>query len=75
MSGRFLEVSGRKVWLLEKGSGFPLVYLHGFADVHSVKEDLLSFHEALARKSQVVALAHPGCAQSEEYQDAESIDD
>lgn len=75
MSGRFLEVSGHKVWLLEKGSGFPLVYLHGFADVHSVKENLLPFHEALAQKSQVVAPAHPGCAQSEENQDAESIDD
>jgi pimeloyl-ACP methyl ester carboxylesterase len=75
LSGRILEVNRRKVWLLEKGSGFPLVYLHGFADVHAVKENLLPFHETLAQKSRVMAPAHPGCAHSEEYQDAESIDD
>ena len=49
MSGRTLEINGRKVWLLETGSGAPLLYLHGFADVHAVKESWLPFHEQLAK--------------------------
>ena len=32
--------SGRKVAVLEAGHGEPLVYLHGFADVHGVAGDL-----------------------------------
>ena len=34
---------------LERGRGEPLVYLHGFADVHGVAGDLLPFHQRLAR--------------------------
>ena len=75
MSGRHLDVNGRKVWILESGGGPPLVYLHGFADVHSVKEDWLPFHEHLARKARVIAPAHPGCAQSDENQDIDTIED
>jgi pimeloyl-ACP methyl ester carboxylesterase len=75
MSGRSLEVSGRKVWLLENGSGAPLLYLHGFADVHSVKESWLPFHEQLAKSARVIAPAHPGCAQSDENKDVDVIED
>ena len=75
MSGRALEVNGRKVWLLENGSGAPLLYLHGFADVHSVKESWLPFHEQLARQARIIAPAHPGCAQSDENQDVDVIED
>jgi pimeloyl-ACP methyl ester carboxylesterase len=75
LSGRNVEVNGRKVWLLESGSGAPLVYLHGFADVHSVKESWLPFHELLARQTRVIAPAHPGCAQSDENKDVDSIED
>ncbi len=75
MSGRLLQVDDRKVWLLEEGSGSPLLYLHGFADLHSVKENWLPFHERLLRKARVIAPAHPGCAQSEENGDLESIED
>ena len=38
---RELDVRGRNVALIEAGSGPPLVYLHGFADVHGVAGDLL----------------------------------
>lgn len=75
MSGRFLHLRGRKAWLLEDGSGFPLVYLHGFADVHGVKENWLPFHDELRSRVRLIAPAHPGCARSDEYEDAESIDD
>jgi pimeloyl-ACP methyl ester carboxylesterase len=74
LSGRKLEVNGRKVWILEDGSGPPLLYLHGFADLHSVKESWLPFHEALFRRARVIAPAHPGCAATEEI-DGESIED
>jgi pimeloyl-ACP methyl ester carboxylesterase len=75
LSGRTLEISGRKVWLLESGNGAPLFYLHGFADVHSVKESWMPFHEKLAQHANVIAPAHPGCAQTDENKDIDIIED
>ncbi|HEV8722958.1 MAG TPA: alpha/beta hydrolase [Candidatus Binatia bacterium] len=75
MSGRVIDVNGRKVWLLEHGNGAPLLYLHGFADVHSVKESWLPFHEKLAQHARVIAPAHPGCAQTDENKDIDVIED
>jgi pimeloyl-ACP methyl ester carboxylesterase len=75
LSGNIVDVYGRKVWVLENGSGAPLLYLHGFADVHSVKESWMPFHEQLAKRSRVIAPAHPGCAQSDENKDADAIED
>jgi pimeloyl-ACP methyl ester carboxylesterase len=75
MSGRSIEINGRKVWLLENGSGAPLLYLHGFADVHSVKESWLPFHEQLTKSARVIAPAHPGCAQSDEDKDIDTVED
>ena len=75
MSGRTIEVNGRKVWLLENGGGAPLLYLHGFADVHSVKENWMPFHEQLAQRARVIAPAHPGCAQTDENKDIDVIED
>ena len=46
-----IEIGGRKVALIEAGSGPPLVYLHGFADVHGVSEELLPFHQGLAHEA------------------------
>jgi len=56
-----LDVHGRKVTVLEGGAGAPLVYLHGFADVHGVAGDLQPFHQRLAQSARVIAPAHPGC--------------
>jgi pimeloyl-ACP methyl ester carboxylesterase len=70
-----LDVNRRKVWVLENGSGNLLLYLHGFADVHSVKENWMPFHEQLAQRYRVIAPAHPGCAQTDENNDIETIDD
>ena len=75
MSGNIVEVYGRKVAVLENGSGAPLLYLHGFADVHSVKDGWMPFHERLAKQARVIAPAHPGCAQSDENKDVDAIED
>jgi pimeloyl-ACP methyl ester carboxylesterase len=75
LSGRIFEVNQRKVWMLEEGSGAPLVYLHGFADVHSVTESWLPFHERLFQRGRVIAPAHPGCAQTDENKDIDTIED
>lgn len=75
MSENIVEVNRRKVHVLENGSGSPLLYLHGFADVHSVKEGWLPFHEKLSERARVVAPAHPGCAQTDENKDIESVED
>ena len=57
------------------GSGPPLVYLHGIADVHGAAFDFLPFHRALARRRRIIAPAHPGCAGSAEDESIETIDD
>ena len=75
MSRHSLNVHGRKVDLIEAGEGDPLVYLHGFADVHSVTENWMPFHEQLAQRAHVIAPAHPGCAQTDENKDIDAIED
>jgi pimeloyl-ACP methyl ester carboxylesterase len=75
LSERAIEINGRKVWLLEAGAGAPLLYLHGFADVQSVKESWLPFHEQLAKSARIIAPAHPGCAQSDEDKDIDTVED
>ncbi len=75
MSGQIIEVNKRKVQVLESGSGAPLLYLHGFADIHSVNENWLPFHEQLAKSARLIAPAHPGCAQSDEDKDIDSVED
>ena len=75
MSGNIIEVHGRKIWVLENGSGPPVLYLHGFADVHSVKEHWMPFHEQLSKHARLIAPAHPGCAQSGENNDLDAIED
>ncbi len=75
MSGQTVEINGRKVWFLAEGHGAPLLYLHGFADVHSVKESWLPFHELLAKSARLVAPAHPGCAATDENKDIDVIED
>jgi pimeloyl-ACP methyl ester carboxylesterase len=75
VSGRFLNLKQGKVWLLENGRGAPLIYLHGFADVHSVTESWMPFHDYLAKNARVIAPAHPGCSESDENKDIEAIED
>ncbi|HEY7219136.1 MAG TPA: alpha/beta hydrolase [Candidatus Binatia bacterium] len=75
MSGRIIEINQRRVQVLESGSGAPLLYLHGFADVHSVKENWMPFHEKLAQYARLIAPAHPGCAQTDENKDIDAIED
>ena len=70
-----LEVRSGKVVVMEAGSGAPLVYLHGFADVHGVSADFLPFHEGLAQNHRVIAPAHPGCNGSDELSDGNRVED
>ena len=75
MTARVIEAAGRKVDIFESGDGAPLVYLHGFADLHGVKADPFPFHQALARTRRLIVPAHPGCAGSEEYEDLSTVED
>ncbi|WP_256868352.1 alpha/beta fold hydrolase [Candidatus Entotheonella palauensis] len=52
-----------------------MVYLHGFADIHAASADWMPFHHELLNRFSVVAPAHPGCAQSDERDDIDIIDD
>ncbi len=75
MTARVIEAGGRDVAVFEAGDGAPLVYLHGFADLHGVGADPFPFHQALARARRLVAPAHPGCAESAEYDDLANVED
>lgn len=77
MTARTVTAAGRKVGLVELGSakGDPLLYLHGFADLHAVHGTPSAFHEALAARRKVIAPAHPGCATSDEYPDLMTVED
>src|SRR5262245_42037590 len=72
---RSLNIGGHAVALAEAGSGEPLLYLHGFADVHASHSHWLPFHDALAGQLRLLAPAHPGCHASEENEDIDSIED
>ena len=75
MAHNIIKVAGRDVSILEEGSGDPLVYLHGFADVHGVDAGFLSFHNALASSNRLVAPAHPGVDGSSELSGCHSPED
>jgi pimeloyl-ACP methyl ester carboxylesterase len=75
VSKTVLDLRGRKVAVAEGGRGEPLVYLHGFADVHAVAGDFQDFHLQLCEAARVIAPAHPGCAESDELADGCGIDD
>lgn len=70
-----IDVMGRKIAVIRTGSGAPLIYLHGFADVHAASAGLLPFHEHLARSCDLIAPAHVGCAQTDERDDLDSVHD
>jgi pimeloyl-ACP methyl ester carboxylesterase len=74
MSLRTIDIRGRKVAVAEGGAGAPLVYLHGFADMHGVAADFQPFHLRLCESARVIAPAHPGCAASDELTET-AIDD
>ena len=75
MSTRSISVRGREVALLEAGSGEPLVYLHGFADVHAAPGEFQPFHQALAQGRRLIAPALPGVNGSAELDNATTIED
>jgi len=75
MSFRSLDVQGRNVHIFESGSGKPVLYLHGVADLHGAVDKPFEFHDSLAKKCNLIAPAHPGCVQSDEDETIESIDD
>jgi pimeloyl-ACP methyl ester carboxylesterase len=75
VSRHLVDVHGRKVDVIETGKGDPLVYLHGFADVHGVAADFQPFHLQLGEAARMVAPAHPGCAGSDELAEGCGIDD
>ena len=75
MSARLIETARAQVSVIEAGAGEPLVYLHGFADVHACMGDLQPFHHALARKRRLIAIALPGVNGSEELDDGNGVDD
>ena len=59
MSLRNIDVQGRSVQVYEAGTGDPVLYLHGIADMHGFVERNCAFHDVLAEKYHVIAPAMP----------------
>lgn len=74
MSERTLHLDDRRVYLLDSGAGEPLLYFHGFADVHGAVATWLPFHQLLQQR-RVLAAAHPGCASSTGLSEIDSVED
>lgn len=75
MSADIIDVQGRKIAFIRAGTGAPLLYLHGFADVHGASGGLMPFHDQLAKSFDLIAPAHPGCGESDEREDLDSVHD
>ncbi|MBM3609235.1 MAG: alpha/beta fold hydrolase, partial [Alphaproteobacteria bacterium] len=75
MSAQLIDVNGRMAAVIEAGSGAPLVYLHGYADVHGVAGEFMPFHNKLAEHARVIAPAHPGCSGTDDLSDGHAIED
>jgi 2-hydroxymuconate-semialdehyde hydrolase len=70
-----IDVRGRAVAILETGAGEPLVYLHGFADVHAAAGSFQQFHAMLGKNRRLIAPALPGVNGSAELADAATLED
>ena len=75
MADRMIDVKGNQVSLYEAGNGDPVLYLHGFADIHSASTAPMPFHEKIAENFSLIAPAHPACAGSDERESIDTIDD
>ena len=73
-----LIIRNKKVQLLRGGNSAPVLYLHGIvADIHSLPADarFTAFHDALTATFSVFAPALPGYADSEGFDDLETVED
>jgi len=73
-----LMIRGKQIQLLRGGAGAPVLYLHGLAaDVHSLPTTagFTAFHDALSAHFSLYAPALPGYAESEGFDDLETIED
>jgi pimeloyl-ACP methyl ester carboxylesterase len=72
---RMVELDGHDIDVLEAGSGPPLLYLHGFADVHGAFAGWQPFHERLQQRFRVIAPAHPGYSGSGGISEIDTVED
>ena len=75
MTTRMVDVRGKKVEVMESGSGEPVLYLHDMWDLHTAQGGMFPFHEQLAAKYRLLAPAHPGCGESDSIKSIADIDD
>jgi len=75
MAKRIIDVRGKKVEIIEVGTGEPILYLHDVWDVHTAQGSMFAFHVQLAQKFHVTVPAHPGCGESDSIGSIADIDD
>lgn len=75
MTARSITVADRNVHVEEIGDGSPVLYLHGIVDIHGMDAGPTAFHTSLANVCRLIAPAHPGCADTDEDETIETMDD
>lgn len=75
MAARKIAVAGRNLYVEELGEGAPVLYLHGIVDLHGLDAAPTAFHRALAKSCRLIAPAHPGCADTDEDETIETLED
>jgi pimeloyl-ACP methyl ester carboxylesterase len=67
----FRQLAGGRVHVLRGGAGQPLLFLHAAGGAGT----WLEFHQLLARGFEVIAPDHPGFGGSDDFPEAEAVDD
>lgn len=67
----YLEVPGGRVHLFRAGSGEPVLFLHAAGGAGTWPE----FHARLAERFDVIAPDHPGFGKSDDFPEADGVDD
>jgi len=71
IGAQFIDIGGTRIELIEKGSGSPLLLMHGLDGI----EGACGLIDALAEKFTVIAPSHPGFGESDRPKYFDQVDD
>jgi pimeloyl-ACP methyl ester carboxylesterase len=67
----FVTIQGKEVWYTDRGSGFPVILIHGYMETSEIWE---SFGERLSDEFRVIAIDLPGHGRSESFSDTHTME-
>lgn len=67
----YITVLGRRIWYTEKGTGQPVVLLHGYLESSEIWDN---FAEGLSAECRVISIDLPGHGRSDVYSDTHTME-